>query len=211
MGARQLFTALVIGLVACGGGGGGNENEPENPEPEVPEPEVFTVTMTAWDSLAGRALSGLTVTAGTESALTDANGVATVELEAGSYPLGVSAVGYEAFNRTLTVSGNGHAGRINLRRLRPFVKAFSSSGGQGVVQVVDLQGRSTIDQSNSYVSTGPNIQFLGPWPAAEVNSVTSNITFPITGTPVNFLFVFKDLDGNVGQFACSPPAPCSEQ
>jgi hypothetical protein len=101
-------------------------------------------------------------------------------------------------------------GEHRLRRVAPFLRAFAFSGGQGVVQVVDLQGRTTIDQTNSAVYYGAQVQYLGAFPGATVDDVTSQITFPVTGTPLTFEFYLVDAGGHTGHFVCTPPAACTE-
>lgn len=81
---------LALALAACGGGDGSAVSG--------------TVTGVVRDKVSGSPLSGVTVSDGTNSVTTDANGVYNLTRPAGSYTLTASAAGYQTANHICAVT-----------------------------------------------------------------------------------------------------------
>jgi len=92
MAGKVALAFLMALLVACSGGGGGGTAG------------SGTVTGTVKDSVTGSPLAGATVSDGTTSVVTDANGVFTLVRPGGSYTLAIAAAGYENSSRTCAVT-----------------------------------------------------------------------------------------------------------
>jgi hypothetical protein len=70
---------------------------------EEEAPETFTVTFTVTTN--DEAVEGATIAINDENLTTDADGIATIDLENGVYPYSVSASNYEAYSGSITVDG----------------------------------------------------------------------------------------------------------
>ena len=82
---------------------------------QISHPPYFPVHITVWD---GNALpiADASVTVGTETATTDADGCLTLKLLAGVYPITVSAEGYESEQDEISVEKNMLSATYSLTR-----------------------------------------------------------------------------------------------
>jgi len=71
---------------------------------EIP-PETFTVTFTVTDDMCSLAIEGASITINEQTLTTNADGVATIELENGVYPYSITAEGYALSEGSITVDG----------------------------------------------------------------------------------------------------------
>ncbi|AJE04136.1 carboxypeptidase-like regulatory domain-containing protein [Geobacter pickeringii] len=96
---RYGIAIIMLVLAACGGGDGNR----------TPPLTGGTVTGVVRDMATGTPLAGVTVTDGSSTATTDANGVYTMPRPAGTYTLTVSAAGYGTTSRICSVPAGGSA------------------------------------------------------------------------------------------------------
>jgi hypothetical protein len=169
----RAISALSLSLLvtACGGGGGGGSSPAEPPAPIITDPGVTSnVNGTVLDAKTGQPLAGATVTSGSVSATTDAQG----KFAMGQVPAGERVV--------LAVSKNNYANNFVIARVQPNAVASAS------VALLPVAFSSDVN-----VNTGGT--FTVPGSSAQVtlagNSVVRPDGLPIVGavklniTPIN--------------------------
>jgi hypothetical protein len=104
------FSLILIILIAIlsftSGCDGGSGDDPAGVAPPV-VPDVGIVTGTVTDTAGGAALSGVTVSIGTQNAATDVAGLYTIiDVPVGSNTISAALTGYDAYSGSVTVTVN---------------------------------------------------------------------------------------------------------
>lgn len=200
---------LLLALAACRG--------PDFVAPTGDDPLAAPVTVhgVVLDSVTRVRLPGVTVGMGGKFAVTDGAGSFTLLVAPGANSIHVSASGYEAFARILTVgspAGTDAQVEVPLRRLAPFPVScqLGASGFQAVI--IDLQGRKSLErwsESQLTLVTGAATRVIPAinWGYRALDALQWQVTIPDADPSTDRVdWVLFDSQGDAYRGSCEPVA-----
>jgi hypothetical protein len=215
---QQCAVTLAAFSLACSG----SSTAPGTTPPPAPPPPIIITTAavqgTVQDSLAAKAVAGVTVGLAGQSTTTDFLGsYQFAAIPTGAQTLALSPAGFEPYSRAITVS-SAATFNVPLRRLAPFLKDFTGSSTSSTLAAtfIDLQGASTIDWNQSaatVVAPGfTNVALLGPATKTPVDALTVKVSFNAGKTGITRVtWNVKDSQQNFRTVVCIIGGSCTEQ
>jgi uncharacterized protein YfaP (DUF2135 family) len=147
---RALIASFAFALASCGGGGGGGDGGGGG---GTPAPTTGTITGTVTNSSNGSAVSGVTVSAGSQTATTNASGNFTLtNVPAGSAVVNFTSNNFALQSRTVTVSA-GASTTINVPVVAVTSVAFTPSVG-GALSVPSSTAQVTLPANGMVQANG---------------------------------------------------------
>lgn len=201
-------SSLLLGvclLTACNEAAYPSFGEPG----DDPAGGMFTVSGVVTDSLSGAVLPGATVVSGRYLTDADAEGRWSLTLPAGAVTVSTGPTGYERSAITLDLRTNAFI-TFKTRRLAPLVRACEREGQYVRAQVLDLQGRKTVERwqrSEAFVLDPAGTYRIGApaWYYRAVDYITWEVTIgPVAAETATIRWNVYDAEGHGYAGICEP-------
>jgi hypothetical protein len=202
------YCTLLAGCLACGS----DPSSIPNPDDDA---RFVTVSGSVLDSVLGEPVPGIRVIVGDSLVTTDDEGRFSTRHRGGLFPLAITDHRFEPLEqierfdsfKTFILHGRGVA---------PYIMGCSFGPDSVYSQILDLQGRKTINRrSGSYLTLRAGAQIIQrdaySWVWNPVNTLTWRTAAPLTAAADTVDWRIEDADGNARTLRClraTSPPPC---